>query len=204
MLAVGLASGAWLLAPRGRKNPWNTALNVAKIGGHHFVSFGCLFDGLRLVQSYSRAAWLGMNCGLAYLFWSNRRRLKFKIQSWRIPWIVKNKFSVSFILASFLVLAFWHFRQTDEILFHRAVSSVNPVDFSWRNRISAWEGTFQIAAEHPWFGVGWSQIEPCLKTIICLQNQASSRPFERIIISCLAPFLDFPLCFVLECISGCH
>jgi O-antigen ligase len=58
------------------------------------------------------------------------------------------------------ILMFWHFRQTEWHPARRAFSAVKAVDFSWRNRIAAWEGDLQITAEHPWFGTGWNQPEP--------------------------------------------
>jgi O-antigen ligase len=58
------------------------------------------------------------------------------------------------------ILLFWHFRQTDWHPAHRAFSVSNQNDFSWRNRVSAWEGGLQMTAEHPWFGAGWNQPEP--------------------------------------------
>ena len=64
------------------------------------------------------------------------------------------------VLASAFVLVFWHFRQTEWHPVRRALSALNAVDFSWRNRVAAWEGALQIAAEHPWFGAGWNQPEP--------------------------------------------
>jgi O-antigen ligase len=63
-------------------------------------------------------------------------------------------------LVSVFLLVFWHFRQTDWHPAHRAFSAINTVDFSWRNRIAAWEGTLQIMTEHPWLGTGWEQPEP--------------------------------------------
>jgi O-antigen ligase len=41
----------------------------------------------------------------------------------------------------------------------RAVSVANANDFSWRNRVAAWEGALQMMAEKPWFGFGWNQPE---------------------------------------------
>jgi O-antigen ligase len=76
------------------------------------------------------------------------------------PWLNKNWLSLSAILLSVVVLFFWHLRQTTWHPARRALSAVNAVDFSWRNRIAAWEGDLQITAEHPWFGTGWNQPEP--------------------------------------------
>jgi uncharacterized membrane protein YsdA (DUF1294 family) len=67
---------------------------------------------------------------------------------------------LSVVLSSAVILAFWHFRGTDWHPARRAFSSVNAADFSWRNRIAAWEGALQITADHPLFGAAWGQPEP--------------------------------------------
>ena len=59
-----------------------------------------------------------------------------------------------------VVLGYWHFRQTEHLVTRRAFSMGNVNDFSWRNRLSAWEGTWQMMADRPWFGFGWNQPEP--------------------------------------------
>ena len=41
----------------------------------------------------------------------------------------------------------------------RAVSVANANDFSWRNRVAAWEGALQMMSERSWFGFGWNQPE---------------------------------------------
>jgi O-antigen ligase len=70
-----------------------------------------------------------------------------------------NWLPLSVVLMSAVVLVFWHFRQTNWHPAQRALSAVNTIDFSWRNRIAAWEGALQIAAERPWFSAGWNQPE---------------------------------------------
>jgi hypothetical protein len=121
--------------------------------------------GRGLLHSYSRGAWLATGCGGMYLLWhwlgheisqihEGRSRISF------ISQLTRNWFPLSVILVCTFVLGFWHFRQTEWHPAHRALSVVNPVDFSWRNRVAAWEGGVQIMAEHPWFGTGWNQPEP--------------------------------------------
>jgi O-antigen ligase len=63
------------------------------------------------------------------------------------------------ICASVGVLAFWNFRHTDRAMARRAYSAANVNDFSWRNRVAAWEGSLQMLADKPWFGFGWNQPE---------------------------------------------
>ena len=70
-----------------------------------------------------------------------------------------NWLPLSVVLLSVGILAFWHLRQTEWHPARRALSAVNPVDFSWRNRVAAWEGVLQIMAERLWFGAGWNRPE---------------------------------------------
>ena len=41
----------------------------------------------------------------------------------------------------------------------RAFSVGNMNDFSWRNRVPAYEGALQMMADKPWFGYGWNQAD---------------------------------------------
>ena len=72
----------------------------------------------------------------------------------------RNWITAFVVLLSVAVLFFWQFRRTDWHPARRAFSVARTEDFSWRNRVAAWEGDWQIMAEHPWFGTGWNQPEP--------------------------------------------
>jgi O-antigen ligase len=109
-----------------------------------------------LMKSYSRGAWLAAICGLAYLSWWGIQSPKSKVRSRWTLWLRKNRFPLSTILIAAIILCFWQFKQTDRAIVRRAVSVGNMNDFSWRNRVSAWEGALQIMAEHPWLGAGWN------------------------------------------------
>ncbi len=63
------------------------------------------------------------------------------------------------VCASIGVLGFWNLRHSPGLVVRRAVSVVNANDFSWRNRVAAWEGALRMAAEKPWFGLGWGRPE---------------------------------------------
>jgi O-antigen ligase len=63
------------------------------------------------------------------------------------------------VAVSVAVLAFWSLRDSQWLVARRAVSVANANDFSWRNRVAAWEGALQMMAEKPWFGYGWNQPE---------------------------------------------
>ncbi len=153
MLAAGVA-GAALKTTRQRhgtghsRKSWLAGQAVAMV----CVVIGMLM-ARGLFHSYSRGAWLGTLCGLAYLC--------FRCPAFRCPiWLKTHWRTLSVVAISGLVLCFWHFRQTDWHPAHRAFSAVNAADFSWRNRVAAWVGDLQITAEHPWLGAGWNQPEP--------------------------------------------
>jgi O-antigen ligase len=138
---------------------------------------------LGLLGSYSRGAWMGTAVGIVmlgsrYRALDSAPRVKVQIgirenenvetavregdilkqeRGFRVLQLNWNRFLVFVLLASVLLLVFWHFRETGWYTAHRAFSSVNSVDLSWRNRVAAWEGAFQITAENPWFGVSWNR-----------------------------------------------
>lgn len=134
-----------------------------------------------LLKSYSRGAWLGTAVGLGFLFWKwiNRetRELHEKEPSivadnpgrpqlsrgWRISRLVDhvclNWFPVLIILGSSFVICFWQFRHTESPLLRRVFSVGNVNDFSWRNRVAAWEGAGRMMLARPVAGFGWGQAE---------------------------------------------
>ena len=125
-----------------------------------------LFMARGLFHSYSRGAWLGTLCGLAALcgpgLWALgvRKNSESAFEISRPSRLQKNWVPALVILAAGTLLCFWQFRQTSWHPARRAFSAVNTADFSWRNRVAAWEGALQITAEHPWLGAGWNQPEP--------------------------------------------
>ena len=132
--------------------------------------------GVGLVKSYSRGAWVGTAVGLTYLFLKAESRKqkaeigRGKAESGKQQKVeigerkagiggARNWVAVAVVCASVGVLAFWGFRQAERGVVRRAYSVANANDFSWRNRVAAWEGALQMMAERPWFGFGWNQPE---------------------------------------------
>jgi O-antigen ligase len=127
---------------------------------------------LASLRSYSRGAWVATGCVLTFLIGSWLWRLgsggetskaesgKRKAETLCSLWFKNNWLSVGIILFSVVALSFWHFRQTEWHPARRALSAVNTVDFSWRNRIVAWEGALQMMADRPLLGFAWNQPEP--------------------------------------------
>jgi hypothetical protein len=114
------------------------------------VAAGVMSFGL--LKSYSRGAWVGAVVGLGVLISQSSR---FKVQGSRL----KGRLALGVVVVSLGVLAFWGFRQAERGMVRRAYSAANANDFSWRNRVAAYEGALQMLAEKPWFGFGWNQPE---------------------------------------------
>jgi O-Antigen ligase len=121
------------------------------------IAVGLMARGL--LHSYSRGAWVATLFGLGYLLWWNVQCPMSNVRSHWTLWFKKNRFPLSTILIAVVILCFWQFRQTDAIMVKRVLSVGNMSDFSWRNRVSAWEGTLQIMAEHPMLGTGRNKPE---------------------------------------------
>ncbi len=152
-----------------------------------------------LLHSYSRGAWVATACGVTYLFWSTVRSPR-SIVSGRscgscVSWLNENWLSLSAILFSVVILSFWNFRQTEWHPARRAFSSVNASDFSWRNRLLAWEGALQITTEHPWFGAGWNQPEPMYENYYLPQKITESAAIEMNDYLMLGATLGIPALF---------
>lgn len=149
-LALGMAFAARLL-------------ESGKFAALFLCLVAAFLTGRGLLHSYSRGAWLGAVIGLVFLAvygFSDFRLYQIAVGQSCISRFKKGWFPLSVILASALLLVFWNFRETNWLLARRAFSSINASDFSWRNRISAWEGALQITAEHPLSGTGWGQSQP--------------------------------------------
>jgi hypothetical protein len=108
-----------------------------------------------LLHSYSRGAWLATFCGFVYLAFQVIKNSHFQ-QIRTVHWIHTNKVSLVVIICAITVLAFWQFQQPQHPVVRRASSVGNVNDFSWRNRVAAWEGALQMMAEKPWLGFGWN------------------------------------------------
>src|ERR1035437_4392102 len=195
-LAVGLFVQSLKSKVQGREigaRSWK--LGVGKYTVVILCLLAAIFMARGLLHSYSRGAWIATLCGLVYFFWAKVQSLKFKVQGHWISRLAKSWFPLSVILVSAFVLMFWHFRQTDWHPARRALSAVNTVDFSWRNRVAAWEGILQITAEHPWFGAGWNQPEPLYEHYYLPPNLNESAAIEMNDYLMLAATLGIPALF---------
>jgi O-antigen ligase len=115
--------------------------------------------GWHLLQSYSRGAWVAAICGLTWIAYESARLwrpefpgpIRLKLFFLRTA----NRFAITAMLLGVSVMMFWSSRDVKLPLVRRAFSIANVNSFSWRNRVTAWEGSFEMMAERPWFGFGW-------------------------------------------------
>jgi hypothetical protein len=120
-------------------------------------SLATVLCGIGLFKSYSRGAWIATICGVTYLVW--RVGDQWLVVSGRKSWFHQDFILLSAILLSVAVLSFWEFRFTEWRPARRVFSIANINDFSWRNRVTAWEGALQMMVDKPLLGYGWDQAE---------------------------------------------
>lgn len=163
-------------AARGFLSPFTRHLSRALL----FAAAGLCSFGL--LKSYSRGAWLGTAVGIGVLLWhwihrgpSEMREgdastvavnLTGQPSSPRVGRVSRLKAQLrlnwlpgSILLLSLFVLGFWQFRDTESRLVRRVFSVGNVNDFSWRNRVAAWEGAGRMLRARPVVGFGWGQAE---------------------------------------------
>lgn len=170
-LGLVLALGLVLPTPRNQTQPGRTRLKCV-VPVLSFVAAVLLARGL--VLSFSRGAWLGTSCGLLYLALAWFRASGMRTESPQgstvsaARWLThlhRNRWPLAVLIAALGLLAFWNGRHTEFAPARRAFSVGNVNDFSWRNRVAAWEGALQMMADRPWFGFGWNQPEPAYEEL---------------------------------------
>ena len=110
--------------------------------------------GWGMINSQSRGAWIAVSLALFYL--PHRIPAFLVCITSRSCSILKNSFFlVLLIIVSLTMVAFWQYRYSESLVVRRVFSVANLNDFSWRNRVIAWEGTLEMVADRPWFGFGW-------------------------------------------------
>jgi O-antigen ligase len=151
VLALGLAGERWRMESGGWRRGLRLAVTAIWLGAAATLAVG-------LIKSYSRGAWLATLVAVAYLLLTHASRITHHAS--RITrHVLPNWLPLTVAVASMLVIAFWTLRHTEHPTARRAFSVGNLNDFSWRNRVAAWEGTLQMMADKPGRGFGWKQPE---------------------------------------------
>lgn len=159
--------------------------------------------GVGLVKSYSRGAWLGAALGLGYLAYQ-AIQLPGHRESTLICFIRRNWSPVGVLVVSTVVLGFWKYRDTENLPVRRVFSVANVNDFSWQNRLVAYEGALQMMAARPWLGFGWDQPKAVYENLYMPANLDDGRAIELNDYFTLGTTLGVPalLCFVMYVALG--
>lgn len=139
-----------------------------------------------LIKSYSRGAWFSVACGIGFLVWEwmnremrqSRRGAQSNVPilrsgtspraagSLRLENVLGqlrdlklNLVAIVILLLSIFVICFWLFRHTESPVMRRLFSVGNVDDFSWRNRVTTWEGAGRMLLVKPVVGFGWGMAE---------------------------------------------
>ena len=146
VVAAGLGRSGWQMAERGWKSNVHMALCLAAVA---LTAYGCF-------KSYSRGAWLGTVCGLVYLIWNSGVGIQ---NAELVMWFRNNRRALLTVLLSLVVLGFWQLRFSESRVAQRVASVGNLNDFSWRNRVAAWQGATRMMRTRPVIGFGWGEAE---------------------------------------------
>lgn len=155
VLAAGMGLREWRLP--------NT--KVRKAIGALCCLLAVVLAGYGLFWTYSRGAWLGTAVGLLYLAAQVGKSSQYG------GWLRRNRLPLTMLAASLLALGFWQFRFTEMRPAERAFSAANANDFSWRNRVAAWEGSVHMMADRPLLGFGRGKAESVYATKYCQANE---------------------------------
>jgi hypothetical protein len=173
LMGVGLVLAEGLAVEESKRNGSPALAGIRRtLGGRLALTMLLLLAGgsmaVGLWKSYSRGGWLAFSLSAIYLVvhWRKQTTHHVELTTGHYPLITTQRLlptrncSFAFALCAFLALMFWQYQHTDSVFAHRAISASNQNDFSWRNRVAAWEGGLQMIAEKPWLGLGWNQPEP--------------------------------------------
>jgi O-antigen ligase len=165
MLAIGIGVCGCKRLPLGSGAHWRRA---AWGSAAYLSMFAAAVMGWRLLGSLSRGAWLsfaaGVTCFCVDRWRAYPRRGRDDRAGTDMPssqetimiGLRRNRFSIALLVVSCGLSTAWHLRDSEWYLGRRLCSPFNSRDFSWRNRVTAWEGALQIIAEHPLSGTGWN------------------------------------------------
>ncbi len=180
LMGVGflISMGRWGAVALGAHRPWKRAALAWWWGLGVVCGFG-------LFQSLSRGAWLGSALGSLLLmarFWgawkAGRERghhdsrgslCRFDERTGMsalppstfaaiVGGLHRNRAAYATILVSFFIIVFWTFRHSEVPAVRRVLSVANVNDFSWRNRVAAYEGALRMMSDRPVAGHGWGSL----------------------------------------------
>ena len=117
-------------------------------------------------------------------------------------WLGKNRFSLAVILISVAVLAFWQFRFSEARPVQRIFSANNPNDFSWRNRVMAWQGAGRMMMDRPLTGFGWGEAETVYGKKYCPTNESAAIEMNDYLMIGISAGVPAMICFLVYILLG--
>jgi O-antigen ligase len=153
--------------------------------------FTVILCGIGLFKSYSRGAWLAVFGGLIYLTVQTVKSSRFSV------WFIYNRLSLILITVSLLLLAFWQFRFSELRPAQRLFSVVDVSDFSWRNRVTAWNGAMHMIIDRPFIGFGWGQAESIYGKKYCTLGESAAIEMNDYFMLAISVGVPALICFVV-------
>lgn len=211
VLAVGLGLGRWRIED-GRLQIANK--NLKRKYWKCLFMMLCLIAvillGRGLYHSLSRGAWLGTAVGLVYLLFNyahltptlSPRRTggegEANLSHSCVSWLKQNRLPVIAITLSVFVVCFWQLRFSKFQSAQRIASVANPNDFSWRNRLSAWQGAVRMMVDKPLTGFGWGEAESVYAKQYCTTaaNESAAIQMNDYLMLGISGGVPVMLCFI--------
>jgi hypothetical protein len=134
--------------------------------------------GRGLYHSFSRGAWLGTAVGMAFLVAKSEIGHRKPEMFCHVSWIKQNRLPLFAIALSVFVVGFWQLRFSKLQSAQRIASVANPNDFSWRNRLDAWQGAARMMIDKPLTGFGWGEAESIYAKLYCTTAPDESAAIE--------------------------
>lgn len=163
LMGLGMILAVGLFLKRGvGSREWsgeNAALSLLRASAWRWVwavAFGFMMVGL--IKSYSRGAWVGTACGLAYLAYSARLLPRPTRPASRGAYAALAP-ALAVLLCAGFVLGCLNWRLAENRVLRRVFSVSNLNDFSWRNRVVASIGALQMIWDKPLGGYGWNRFQ---------------------------------------------
>jgi hypothetical protein len=155
VLSAGMFSGvSFPKLQSGERQQWSTEHN--SLVWRLLFGFAGILMMVGVIKSYCRGALVGVVFGVSYICLYVVRTVRFG----RTPFFGMTRYFVCFSLCagSLLLMGFWRFQYSEHVVVRRIVSVVNSDDFSWRNRLAAWEGGLQMIDDRLLLGFGWNDL----------------------------------------------
>ena len=172
LMATGFVLALGLSVHRLRFRVQSPSLGIKRLAWAVSWGVGVSLCGIGLLKSYSRSAWLGALVGIGFLAYELAHGGR---SSGRVAvWLRRNGRACVVVMVSLWLSAFWQFRDTQWRPARRAFSVGNINDFSWRNRLTTWEGALQMMANRPLVGFGWGRMHTAYAQLYCPPKLAES------------------------------